>query len=108
MTERKTPARRPAFSRDYAIAGLVAVVVVMIVIVIIALIIVTTVLPADVMAVDPMVPLSHVAWNPGHFIVALPIARAMAVEWLVANFDANSLRLNGGPESKTRSGNRHE
>ena len=43
---------------------------------------------ADVLTVNPMMPEArHVAWDPNHFIVAVPIARAMVVEWPVANLD---------------------
>lgn len=48
--------------------------------------VVLAVFPADVPAVSPMMPLV-VARDPDHFIVAVPIARAMVVERPVANLD---------------------
>jgi len=45
------------------------------------------VFPADVLAVDPMMPARHVAWDPDHFIVVGPVTGAMGVKWLVANLD---------------------
>jgi hypothetical protein len=48
--------------------------------------VVPTVFPADVLAVNPIMPL-FVARDPYHFIVAVPIAGAMVVEWPVANLD---------------------
>ena len=48
--------------------------------------IVPALFPAHVFAVNPMIPLA-VARDPDHFIVAVPITSAMAVEWLVANLD---------------------
>ena len=59
----------------------------------IVLLIIMTVLPvvpalfaADVLPVNPIMPL-FVARDPYHLIVAVPIARAMRVEWPVANLD---------------------
>ena len=50
--------------------------------------VVLTVFPTDVLAVNPMMPEArHMARDPNHFIVAVPIARAMRVEWSVANLD---------------------
>jgi len=49
---------------------------------------VLTVFPTDVLAVNPMMPETrHVARDPNHFVVALPIARTMVVERPVANLD---------------------
>ena len=65
--------------------------------------------PTDVMAVNPMMPpLRHVARDPDHFIVAIPIARAMVVEWPVANLDLNAIRSNSGGEKNTRRNNGDE
>ena len=41
-----------------------------------------------VMAVDPMVTVRPMAGHPDHFPIAFPVARAMAVIWLVTDFDA--------------------
>lgn len=50
--------------------------------------VVLTVFPTDVLAVNPMVTEArHMAWDPDHFIVAVPIARAVVVERPVANLD---------------------
>jgi hypothetical protein len=44
--------------------------------------------PANVLAVDPMMPgARHMARDPNHFVVAVPIARTMVVEGPVANLD---------------------
>ena len=48
--------------------------------------VVPAVFPADVLPVHPMMPLV-VARDPQHFIVAVPIAGAMVVEWPVANLN---------------------
>jgi len=60
----------------------------------VVLLIIMTVLPvvpalfaADILAVNPVPVARHVARDPNHFIVAVPIARAMRVEWPVANLD---------------------
>ena len=109
----KTPAREPAFhktalsfcarhARPYTKLSAVVVAVIAVFAVIAVSIIMTAVpalvavLPADVMAVDPVMPARHVARDPDHFIVVGPIARAMVVEWLVANLDCNALRSNSG------------
>ena len=57
--------------------------------------VVPAVFPADVLAVNPMIPLA-VARDPDHFIVVVPIARAMAVKWPVADLDCDALRSNSG------------
>jgi hypothetical protein len=46
--------------------------------------VVAALFPSDVLAMNPMMPLA-VARDPDHFIVAVPLARAMVVEWPVAN-----------------------
>ena len=64
---------------------------------------------AAIMAVNPMMTVVRpMARHPNHLVIAFPITRAMAVKWLVANFDVEALRLNRGPKSKTRSSNRCE
>jgi hypothetical protein len=80
----------------------------MIIMAIVGSIIMTAVLPADVMAVNPMVPVSHMAWSPSHFIVARPIARAMVVEWPVVNLDFDALRSNSGWKKETHRNNSDE
>jgi hypothetical protein len=84
----KTPAREPAFQKTVLSPSLSAVVVAMIVLLIImkVLPVVPALFPADVLTVNPMIPLA-VARDPHHFIVAGPIAGAMGVEWPVANLD---------------------
>jgi hypothetical protein len=77
-------------------------------IVIVVVIIVVAVLAADVMTMDPMVAVSHMAWSPCHFIVARPIARAMIVEWPVANLDFDPLRSNSGGKQDARRNNGDE
>ena len=80
-----------------------------IVTVIVAVLFVAAMFAATIVAVDPMMSvLGPMAGLPNHFVITFPVARAMIVKWPVTQFDPNSFRLNGGPESKTRSGNRHE
>ena len=69
-----------------------------------------TMLAAAVMAVDPMMTVVRpMAWNPDHFVFPLPITRAMAVVWPVAEFDMNSRRSRpGGPEIEPRHDERNE
>lgn len=81
---------------------------IVIVVMIVMAIIVVAVLAADVMTMDPMVAVSHMAWSPCHFIVARPIARAMIVEWPVANLDFDPLRSNGGGKKDARRNNGDE
>ncbi len=51
-----------------------------------------------IMAMDPMMTVFRpMAGHPNHLVIAFPIARAMVVEWPVADFDTEFLRLNGGP-----------
>ena len=70
---------------------------------------VVTMFTSPVMAVDPMMTvLRPMAWNPDHFIFTLPVTRAMAVVWPVTEFDSNSLRLDGAPESEARQADRRE
>jgi hypothetical protein len=103
----KTPAREPAFhktalsfctrhARPYTKLSAVVVAVIAVSIIMTAVPALVAVLSADVMAVDPVMPARHVARDPDHFIVVGPIARAMVVEWLVANLDCNALRSNSG------------
>jgi len=63
--------------------------------------------PADVLAMNPMMPLA-VAPDPDHFIVAVPIARAMVVGWPVANPNLNPIRSNSGGKKNTRRNNDDE
>jgi hypothetical protein len=65
---------------------------------------------SPVMPVDPMVTVVRpMAWDPDHFVVALPITRAMAVVRPVTEFDAKSrLCGKGGPESEARHDQRNE
>jgi hypothetical protein len=63
--------------------------------------------PSDVLAMNPMVPLA-VARDPDHFIVAVPIARAVVVEWPVANLDLNAIRSNNSGKKNTRRNNGDE
>ena len=80
-----------------------------IVAVVAAVLFVAAMFAATVVAVDPMMSvLGPMAGLPNHFEVVVPVTRAMIVECPVTQFDPNSFRLNGGPESKTRRGNRHE
>ena len=84
----KAPAREQAFQKTVLSPGLSAVVVAMIVLLIIMTVlpVVPALFPADVLAVNPVMPLG-VARDPHHFIVAGPIAGAMVVEWPVADLD---------------------
>ena len=64
---------------------------------------------ADVMAVDPnLMVVRPMAGHPDHLVFAGPVTRAMAVEWPVTEFNSNSLRLDGAPESEARNADRHE
>jgi len=69
--------------------------------------VVLAVLPASVLAVNPMMPAPHVPRSPNHFIVVVPIARAMVVEWFVANLDLD-IRSNGGRNNNARRNNGSE
>jgi hypothetical protein len=84
------------------------IVVVIIVIIVVIIMVVVAVLAADVMTMDPVMAVSHMTWNPGHFIVARPIARAMAVVWPVANLDFDPLRSNSGGKKETHRNNGDE
>ena len=80
-----------------------------IVAVVAAVVFVAAMFAATIVAVDPMMSvLGPMAGLPNHFEVIFPETRAMIVEWPVTQFDPNSFRLNGGPESNARDGNRHE
>ena len=64
---------------------------------------------AAVMTVDPMMAmLRPMTGNPDHFVVAFPVTRTVTVVWPVTDFDANPCRLDGGPQSDARDGNRNE
>jgi hypothetical protein len=68
-----------------------------------------TVFTADVMAVDESVMMVRpMAGHPNHLIFAGPVTRTMTVVWPVTEFDSNSLRLDGAPESEARHADRHE
>jgi len=76
---------------------------------IVATLIVPAMFAATVMTVDPMVSvLGPMAGLPNHFVIVFPVTRAMAVIGPVTDFDPKALRLEGGPESKARRGDRHE
>ena len=76
------------FTVAFDAASLSAIVVAMIILSIImtGLLVVPAMFPADVLAVNPMMPIV-VARHPDHFIVARPIARAMVVERPGADLD---------------------
>jgi hypothetical protein len=102
--ENETPAREPAFHKT-ALSLLLSAVVVAIIIAVV----VVAAFPADVMAVNPMMPEArHVARDPNHCIVSVPIARAMVVEWPVANLDFDASRSNSGGNKNTRRNNGDE
>ena len=63
-----------------------------------------------VMTVDPMVPVvGPMAWDPDHFIFALPVTRAMTVVRPVTEFDAKPrVCRKRGPESEARRNKRNE
>lgn len=64
---------------------------------------------AAVMTVDPMMAmLRPMAGNPDHFVVAFPVTRTVTVVRPVTDFDAYPCRLDGGPQSEARDGNRNE
>jgi hypothetical protein len=64
---------------------------------------------ADVLTVNPMVSeMRHVAGDPDHFIVAVPIALAMVIERPVADLDFNAVRSNSGRNKNARHQNRSE
>ena len=64
--------------------------------------VVSTVFPANIMAVNPMMPKARrMAWHPHHFILAIPITRAMGVVWPVASFDYDAIRSNNGWKNDT-------
>jgi hypothetical protein len=66
-------------------------------------------LPTDVMTVNPLlVVMGPMARDPNHFIVARPIAGAMAVIGPVPNLDAEALRRNCGRENDARGRERGE
>ena len=63
----------------------------------------------DVMTVDErMMMVRPMAGHPDHLVFARPITGTMAVVRPVTEFDSNSLRLDGAPESEARNADRHE
>jgi hypothetical protein len=75
--------------------------------------IVVAIMPAmfapAIMTVDPMVTMVRpMAGDPDHLVIAFPVTRAVAVKWPVTEFDPNSLRLDGAPESEARNADRCE
>jgi hypothetical protein len=112
----KTPARKPAFQklsdrlgysrRSLSRGSILTLAVLNIIMVVVPA--VPAVFRADVMAVNPMMSVRHVARDPKHFIVAGPIARAMVVVWPVANLDLNPLGSNSGRKKETRRNNGDE
>jgi hypothetical protein len=101
----KTPARSRRF-RNLRYRLFMGLVVTMIVMTLVP--VVLAVLPASVLAVNPMVPALHVPRGPNHFIVVVPIACAMVVEWFVANLDLDAIRSNGGRNKNARRNNGSE
>jgi hypothetical protein len=70
--------------------GLSAIVVAMIILSILmtSIPVMLAVFPADVLTVNPMMSgARHVARDPYHFIIAVPIAGAMVVKWPIANLN---------------------
>jgi hypothetical protein len=65
---------------------------------------------SPVMTMDPMVAmLGPMARDPDHFVFTLPVTWAMAVVWLVAEFDVNSrVCRERGPESEARHDKRNK
>jgi hypothetical protein len=70
--------------------------------IIMAVRVVLAVLPASVLAVNPVMAWSHVPGSPNHFIVVVPIAVAMVMKLLVANLDLDAIRSNGGWNKNAR------
>jgi hypothetical protein len=107
----KTPARERAGVSLMAVSAelspIVAAIIFMAIVVSIIMtaipITMTAVLPADIMAVNPTMPKARpMAWHPHHFIVAVPVTRAMGVVRPVASFDYNAIRSNSGGNKNTR------
>jgi hypothetical protein len=63
---------------------------------------VLAVFSADVMTVHPMILARHVAGDPDHLIVTLPILRAMVVKRPVADLDINADGSNSGRNKNAR------
>jgi hypothetical protein len=64
---------------------------------------VLAVFSADILAMNPMVPvMRHMARNPDHLIVAVPIVLSMVVKRPVANLDLNATRSNSGRNKNAR------
>ena len=60
--------------------------------------------PANVLAVNPMMPEARdMPRNPVHFITAVPVTFAMAVKRTVADLNLNAIGPNGRRDQKTRS-----
>jgi hypothetical protein len=92
----KTPARRPAFRKLRYRLILVAVVVAK-VLAIIIMVMIPAMFSADVVAVNPlMVVVGPMPLHPNHFIVARPIACAVAVIRPVTDLNAKALGSRGG------------
>ena len=101
----KTPAREPAFHETATLTAVsceILTAVVASIIIVVAIPIVPAMFSADIVAVNPTMPTRHVARDPNHFIVVRPIARAMVVEWPVANLDFETIRSNSGRNKNTR------
>jgi hypothetical protein len=63
---------------------------------------VLAVFAADVMTVHPMIPVGHVAGDPNHLVITVPIAWAMAVIRPVADLDINADCSNSGRNENAR------
>jgi hypothetical protein len=64
---------------------------------------VPTVFPTNIVAMDP--PMSRarpMTWHPHHFILAIPITRAMDVIRPVAGFNFDAIRPNSGRNKNAR------
>ena len=82
----------------------IAVAMIVLLIIMAVLPVVPAVFPTDVLAVNPMMPLV-VARDPHHFVVAVPIARAVVVERPVANLDRDAVRSHNGWSKNARRNN---
>lgn len=71
-------------------------------------IVVPAVFATIVMTMDPPMVLGPMALDPNHFVAAVPITRAMAIEWLVTNLDLNPVRSAGGRYKDARRKNREK
>jgi hypothetical protein len=96
--DRTRRARRPSPNQSFP-SELVTIALVMIVALIVMMVAVFT---ANVMAMDPlMVVIGPMAPHPNHFVVARPIARAVAVVRPVADLNAKALRSRSGRKKNT-------